>query len=588
MNKNKQENSSINLFGLLTATAPNKVFSSIVLGALGGAAYSLLVPLLLLSLQPPLSRLMQPEFETSYWLLGMFEVSDPQQALFFFSVCLLILLCRGFSGTFMLQVSVDATVNLRKRMYGRIAKLPIQKLDQIGPSRLLTAINKDVELISYGASTIPSILVAVTTLFGMLGFLLYLRVETFLFVVGLIVFGFITYQIPIRFGGKHMMKGRNSFDGIQEGIRGLIYGAKELKLNKHKQQEFLQEELYNAEDNYKRATKMGETFVVFANNYSNLISFFTMGAVAYVMANYFTLSRDDILGSIMILLYIMGPITVLVGAMSSLVSAKVAAKKLNQLFDEMTIEPSSSNMSGKICHPEQLKLEDIEYMYPALQNEESGFHIGPINLTFNPGEITYLVGGNGSGKTSLGKLISLHHIPNKGRIYFDNQVVLDSNRDDFRQSISAIYSDFYLFTKLFGLVEKNGLDGRASELLKRLGLEEKVTIENGQFSSTRLSDGQKKRLALLVSYLEDRPIYIFDEWAADQDPEFKEIFYHHILPDLKKLNKIVVVITHDDRYFHLADKLVRMETGQVLEEVKTEDSESNKPSKQLSEVENVI
>lgn len=565
MSKNNHGNSSIRLFGLLTSTSPNKVFFSIVLGALGGVAYSLLVPLILLSLRPSLGRFMQPEFNTSYWLFGIFEVSQPIQALVFFFVCLLILFCRGLSGTLMLQVGIDATVRLRKKMYHRISKLQIQKLEQIGPSRLLTAINKDIGDIAVGAATIPSILVAATTFFGMLGFLLYLKLEIFFFVLGIIAFGFLTYQIPIMFGNKYMMRGRNSFDGIQEGIRGLIYGAKELKLNQQKQKAFLSEELYKAEDEFSISTKAGRTFLVFGQTYSNMISFLTIGAVAYVMANYFTLDRDDLLGSVMILLYIMGPITVLVGSMSALVMAKVAARKLNLLFGEMAIEADSKEDSDYIDFYQTLKLENTEYAYPALKNEDGGFHLGPINLTFNRGEITYLVGGNGSGKTSLAKLLSLHYIPEKGSIYFDDIAVTGENRDACRQSISAIYSDFYLFTKLFGLSDEE-LDIRATEKLKQLGLEEKVTIKDGQFSSTALSDGQKKRLALLVTYLEDRSIYVFDEWAADQDPEFKEIFYNDILPNLKKRNKMIIVITHDDRYFHLADRLVRMEAGRVIEE----------------------
>jgi putative ATP-binding cassette transporter len=508
---------------------------------------------------------MQPEFNTSYWLFGIFEVSQPIQALVFFFVCLLILFCRGLSGTLMLQVGIDATVRLRKKMYHRISKLQIQKLEQIGPSRLLTAINKDIGDIAVGAATIPSILVAATTFFGMLGFLLYLKLEIFFFVLGIIAFGFLTYQIPIMFGNKYMMRGRNSFDGIQEGIRGLIYGAKELKLNQQKQKAFLSEELYKAEDEFSISTKAGRTFLVFGQTYSNMISFLTIGAVAYVMANYFTLDRDDLLGSVMILLYIMGPITVLVGSMSALVMAKVAARKLNLLFGEMAIEADSKEDSDYIDFYQTLKLENTEYAYPALKNEDGGFHLGPINLTFNRGEITYLVGGNGSGKTSLAKLLSLHYIPEKGSIYFDDIAVTGENRDACRQSISAIYSDFYLFTKLFGLSDEE-LDIRATEKLKQLGLEEKVTIKDGQFSSTALSDGQKKRLALLVTYLEDRSIYVFDEWAADQDPEFKEIFYNDILPNLKKRNKMIIVITHDDRYFHLADRLVRMEAGRVIEE----------------------
>ena len=586
-NMNDQENTPIRLFQLLSNTAPSKVFFSIALGALGGIAYSIFVPLILLSLQPALSRIMQPEFGTSYWLLGVFEISSPKQALFFFFVCLLILFCRGISGTLMAQVAIDSSVRLRKKVYARISKLPIQKLDQIGPSRLLTTLNNDVGAIAEGASAIPNILVAATTLFGMLGFLLYVKLEVFLFIIGIIAFGFLTYQIPIRFGRKHIMRGRDNFDAIQEGIRGLIYGAKELKLNQQKRNAFLNEDLYKVEDEYSISNKTGRTFLIFAMTYTNLISFFAIGAVTYVIANYYTLSRDDLLSAVMVLLFILGPITVLVGSVNPLVTARVAARKLNALLGDMPIESASGEISEEIECGQQLRVENVEFVYPALKNAETGFHLGPINLTLNRGEIAYLVGGNGSGKTTLGKLLSLHYIPENGEVFFDNQAVTGENRNSCRQSISAIYSDFYLFTKLFGLSDKD-LDSRASESLKQLGLEGKVTVNNGKFSSTALSDGQKKRLALLVTRLEDRSIYVFDEWAADQDPEFKEIFYYHILPNLKKLNKLVIVITHDDRYFHLADKLVRMENGKILDEDAYENLQNLETKKHIKEVENDV
>jgi len=564
LKNNYQASASIGLLGLLSTTAPNKVFFSTVLGALGGIAYSIFVPLILMALQPTLSRVMQPEFDTSYWLLGIFEISSPEQAMFFFFICLLILFCRGISGALMAQVAVDATVGLRKKMYGRMSKLPIQKLEQIGPSRLLSSIHSDIGMITEGATAIPNILIASTTFFGMLGFLIYLKLEVFLFVIGVIAFGFLTYRIPVRFSSKYLTKGRNSFDGIQEGIRGLIYGAKELKLNQQKQKAFLKEELYKAEDEFSASYKTGRSFLIFAMTYSNLISFFTIGVVTYLLANFFVLSRDELSGAVMVLLYLLGPITVLVNSVTPLIMAKVAIKKINVLLNEMPIEAASGGITDEINCQKQLEVKNVEYIYPTLKNEEAGFHVGPIDLTLNRGEVTYIVGGNGSGKTTLGKLLSLHYIPEKGDLYFDNQAVTDNNRDTCRQNISAIYSDFYLFAKLFGRSGKE-LDSRATESLKQLGLEGKVTIKDGQFSSTSLSDGQKKRLALLVAYLEDRSIYIFDEWAADQDPEFKEIFYYRILPELKKRNKLVIVITHDNRYFHSADKLVRMENGKILE-----------------------
>jgi len=70
-------------------------------------------------------------------------------------------------------------------------------------------------------------------------------------------------------------------------------------------------------------------------------------------------------------------------------------------------------------------------------------------------------------------------------------------------------------------------------------------------------------LALLVSLVEDKELYLFDEWAADQDPEFRDVFYNKLLPELKSRGKLVIVISHDDRYFHKADQIVKLEQGAV-------------------------
>ena len=148
----------------------------------------------------------------------------------------------------------------------------------------------------------------------------------------------------------------------------------------------------------------------------------------------------------------------------------------------------------------------------------------------------------------------------------NDRPVTDANREAFTQHFSAVFYDFHLFPSLFG-VEAAELDARARKLLHLLHLESKVRIEDGRFSTTELSQGQRKRLALLTAALEDRPIYVFDEWAADQDPAFKEIFYHQILKNLQAAGKTIVVISHDDRYFDVGDRLVKLEDGQIVAQV---------------------
>jgi putative pyoverdin transport system ATP-binding/permease protein len=210
---------------------------------------------------------------------------------------------------------------------------------------------------------------------------------------------------------------------------------------------------------------------------------------------------------------------------------------------------------------ERLELVNIKHTY-FREKEDDSFTLGPIDLSFTPGEIVYLVGGNGSGKSSLAKVITGLYTPASGTIRVNGQTVGDHNRDDYRQLFSAVFADFYLFENLLGAAGSD-LDLQAREYLALLHLEHKVKIAEGTLSTTALSSGQRKRLALLNAFLEDRPFYLFDEWASDQDPLFKDIFYTQLLPDLKARNKTVLVITHDDRYFHLADRIIKLDYGRI-------------------------
>ena len=210
---------------------------------------------------------------------------------------------------------------------------------------------------------------------------------------------------------------------------------------------------------------------------------------------------------------------------------------------------------------EHLDLVNVTHSYHH-EKDDSFFRLGPINLRFRPGELVFLVGGNGSGKSTLAKIISGLYTPETGEIRLDGEAITDKNRDDYRQLFSAVFSDFYLFENLLGLYTQN-VDEQARAYLEQLHLSHKVKVKDGVLSTTAVSQGQRKRLALLTAYLEDRAFYLFDEWAADQDPLFKDVFYTQLLPELKARGKTVLVISHDDKYFHVADRIIKLDYGKL-------------------------
>jgi putative ATP-binding cassette transporter len=177
--------------------------------------------------------------------------------------------------------------------------------------------------------------------------------------------------------------------------------------------------------------------------------------------------------------------------------------------------------------------------------------------------VVFLVGGNGSGKTTLAMLLTGLYTPETGTVLIDGQPLIDdTDRAAYRQCFAAVFSDFHLFEELPGS-DDPAMEDRARHYIRLLRMDHKVDVHAGRLTTIALSTGQRKRLALVSAWLEDRPVYLFDEWAADQDPAFKAVFYNTLLPDLKARGKAVIVISHDDAYFHVADRIIKLVDGQI-------------------------
>ena len=210
----------------------------------------------------------------------------------------------------------------------------------------------------------------------------------------------------------------------------------------------------------------------------------------------------------------------------------------------------------------RIEFRNIAFTYPAPQDQGS-FSIGPIDLKVNEGEIIFLVGGNGSGKTTFLKVITGLYYPQQGTVLMDGLTVNKANYQHYRNEMAVIFSDFHLFDRLYGLKEVD-MD-RLKESLRSMGLMEKTAYVDGRFTNLNLSSGQKRRLALIIALMEDKPILVVDELAADLDPVFRKYFYEVILVDLKSRGKTIIATSHDDRYFHVADKVVKMEYGRIID-----------------------
>jgi putative pyoverdin transport system ATP-binding/permease protein len=457
-----------------------------------------------------------------------------------------------------------SSANLRRDLVGKILNVPLRQLEEIGAPRLMVSLTEDVLSLTEAMLAIPTFAMNAAILVGGAVYLGWLSWGILLIMGVFILIGAIAYRVLIRSGFSHLFAARDQQDRLFGHFRALTEGIKELKLHRERRAVFFAENIHGCTERYKRHNIAAELRFIVAHNWSHLLFFTLIGLILFLLPTVENVSPQALTGYVVATLYLMGPLSGVLGSLSMFGRASAALRKVEQLGITLSARVGDHcpiSRSADLLGFERLELSGVTHSYHR-EKEDDHFTLGPIDLTFRPGELVYLVGGNGSGKSTLAKVITGLYPPEQGVIRVDGRVIDEANRDDYRQYFSAVFADFYLFDNLLGSPSPE-LDAQAREYLELLHLGHKVKVAGGTLSTTQLSQGQRKRLALLSAYLEDRPFYLFDEWASDQDPLFKELFYTQLLPDLKARNKAVLVITHDDHYFHLADRIVKLDYGHV-------------------------
>lgn len=479
---------------------------------------------------------------------------------------LLVLITHMISVLIVMRVSLTVTRDLRMELSRRIIDAPLRLLQQLGTARLMANLTEDIGFLVEAFQEIPHLFIHVSWVVGCLAYLCWLSWDLFIVVVVLILTGVIGYRLIAAKAIIPLRHARELDDTLYAHFRGLIYGIKEIKLNQKRKDAFLNELLFPTAEACRQSNMTAMTLFIVATTVGTATLYFLIGIVLFGTSRWEGVTEQIVTGYTLTILYMMAPLTAVIAALPVLGRASVALGKIDRLKTELSeqIDTTSGSQDKHLpTDPGVLELVEVTHRYRR-EGESHDFGLGPLNLVFYPGELVFIVGGNGSGKSTLGLLLVGLYPPESGQIRLNHKVISAEDQDFYRQHFSTVFSDFYLFENLLGLAAEQQ-DDKIRAYLGQLRLDHKVSVSKGVFTTLELSQGQRKRLALLVAYLEDRPFYVFDEWASDQDPVFKALFYTTLLNDLKARGKTVVVITHDDRYFHLADRCIRLENGKVTD-----------------------
>lgn len=460
----------------------------------------------------------------------------------------------------------------RERLIGRLKMCELQEMEHIGRGRIFSVINADMQTISQTTSSL---------VMGAQAGVLIICASAYLATISLVALVFSGFFMTVAAriylnkmqrvsGSLHQASAEES--RLHDLVSDLLDGFKEVKLSSRRAAAVLADVVV-----VSRHTAACRTMAQQAMNgnlvFAQVSFLLLLGTLVFVTPMFGSTYSGSIMESMTTVIFLIGPISALVATVPQVAVANAAAEnlyKLEQLLASSTREKEESAQVEPGFRPlpvvlHTLKMRDLFYSY---FSDGSRFDVGPVNLTLKAGEVVFITGGNGSGKSTLIKLLTGLYRPLSGELLVNDVPVTTDGAQRYRDRFCAVFSDFHLFRKFYGidLPGPEVLDAWLTEM----EITDKTAIVDGAFSTIDLSTGQKKRLALISAILEDKPLIVLDEWAADQDPHFRRKFYDELLPRLKAAGKTVIAVTHDDRFFHLADRRLHMEEGQLRDLTETQ------------------
>jgi len=464
---------------------------------------------------------------------------------------------------------IEAIIHkLRLRLMDLIRRSELLEIEKIGRARIVASITSDTAVLTQASNMLCfTVQGAVLILFVGL-YVAYLSIVAFLLTLVIVsgaatIFHYKNRTLAAQKGESAAWE-RRLFDRLTD----FLDGFKEVRLNAARSDDLFDDalEVSKTAANIKIRTQ-AETFRMIVT--SQISMYILLGAVVFVAPNLSdTLGGASIAKTTTALLFVVGACFGLVQSIPILLNANAASGRIERLEESLraTLVDHERRAITAPKRFERIDMRNIEFRYTD-RFSDTVFKIGPIDFCLQRGELVFITGGNGSGKSTFLRVFAGLYPPDSGEVLLDGRPVTDSNRDEYRGLMSAIFFDYHLFQRLYGIGDADPSD--VNRLLDQFRLADKTSLSSGEFRTLDLSGGQRRRLALIVSLLEKRPIMLLDEWTAEQDPEFRLKFYDELLPDMLRAGATIVVITHDDRYLdelHLPARRIKMDYGRIVEQ----------------------
>jgi cyclic peptide transporter len=497
------------------------------------------------------------------------EPADMDYGVKTFFVVIIVLFIVGLINE-LLRSKLYASVlyDLQVFMIKRVNETPLALLEKTGSSRIVATLTEDVATAVRFFHVLPEMFVNIAIVVCGFIYMALLSWKLLLVVLACITFLGITIAFLVKNTQKDRKDIRELTDTSIRYYQDLVRGAKELHLN-GKRKRFFSKQLFSVIDQTQRKTRRVLNILALMETWGQLAIFAILGSVIFLVRHHIELNAEITVGFVITLLFLLEPIEIIINSSDELVQAKVAFDKIERLqlaelppnIDELSDSDDEKNEPQTINGNGVITFTGVTYQYEV--DDKSAFRLGPIDVSFEPGKVYLISGGNGSGKSTMLKILCGLYLPDNGEVQCGEQIIGEQENEAYRALFSVIMPDFCLFDDVIDASGKLCSDEEIKTQLDKLALSEVVTSSQGRLSNVNLSQGQRKRLAYIQAYFEERPVIVLDEWAADQDPVFKRYFYQELVPELKASGKTVILVSHDEKYFDQCDEAYRLVDGRL-------------------------
>jgi putative pyoverdin transport system ATP-binding/permease protein len=477
----------------------------------------------------------------------------------------LYVLCARYAFRKVSHILEDTLFDIRIRVAIKARRADLLGLERIGAAEIYDRISENLTTISQSGTHLANMLQMTAIVIFSSIYLANVSRPGFVITATLLGAGLTLFYIKSDEIKADLRKSGQIRLAFFDTLGDLLRGAKEIRFSRRRGRD-IDKEIREVSGSLRESSLNASHRVDDNATFAQCTRYVALGAAVFALPQWFDVEPAVASELVTGILFLFIPLAYVLACYPAFMQANAAMQHIEIL--EAKLDDAARNVVPETGEEDpwrgqltRIEARDIEFRYPSSSGKGDTFRIGPLQLTIERGEVVFIVGGNGCGKSTLLRVIMGLYAPTRGKLLVDGLMVRPQNVQAYREMISAVFSDFHLFKKLYGMA---GIEEEAvRRLLVQMQLDHKTSYARQRFSTQELSTGQRKRLALLVTLLEDRPVYAFDEWAADQDPEFRRYFYEALIPDLKRRGKTVLVVTHDDRYFHLAERLVTLEYGDI-------------------------